>query len=85
MADSFPSDQSGADYATRPSSGNPLGPGQALAALGTHLADLAKGRVEQSRYAAFISYSHRDMAVARWLHKAIEILSRAARACRPGG
>ncbi|GGZ10192.1 toll/interleukin-1 receptor domain-containing protein [Novosphingobium colocasiae] len=72
MADSFPSDQSGADYATRPSSGNPLGPGQALAALGTHLADLAKGRVEQSRYAAFISYSHRDMAVARWLHKAIE-------------
>lgn len=24
------------------------------------------------RYAAFISYSHRDAAVARWLHRAIE-------------
>jgi hypothetical protein len=30
------------------------------------------GRVEPGRYRAFISYSHGDLKVARWLHRAIE-------------
>lgn len=55
-----------AGYASRPGPGNPL------AALGSHLAELAQGQVAQDGYAAFVSYSHRDMAVARWLHRAIE-------------
>lgn len=36
-----------------------------------HLSALVGG-AGNSRYAAFISYSHADMKVARWLHRAIE-------------
>lgn len=46
---------------------------------GAELADYAQRQIsalvgleDQGRYAAFISYSHADMKVARWLHKALE-------------
>lgn len=52
--------------------------GKPLAATGAGLGRLAADRVDgilgtaRPRFAAFISYSHHDMTIARWLHKAVE-------------
>jgi MTH538 TIR-like domain (DUF1863) len=32
----------------------------------------SSGRLEHTKYWAFISYSHREMAAAQWLHQTIE-------------
>ncbi|WP_353230193.1 TIR domain-containing protein [Novosphingobium sp.] len=49
--------------------------GKPLASIGNRIAGLAAGvtgTLGQRDFAAFISYSHRDIAIARWLHAAIE-------------
>jgi len=52
--------------------------GKPIASTGVELGRMAAGQIEdilapaRPRFAAFISYSHRDMDCARWLHKAIE-------------
>ena len=52
--------------------------GKPIASTGAELGRMAAGQIEEMlaparpRFAAFISYSHRDMDCARWLHKAIE-------------
>lgn len=52
--------------------------GKPVLAGGAELADFAHKQLSalvgggSGRYAAFISYSHADMKVARWLHRAIE-------------
>lgn len=52
--------------------------GRPIVSTGSELGMMAVQHIDEmlapapSRFAAFISYSHRDMATARWLHKAIE-------------
>lgn len=52
--------------------------GRPLTSTGVEIGRRAANQIDEllgkppPRFAAFISYSHRDMAVARWLHRAIE-------------